>query len=132
MTERYFGIVVAVPDEFTVVINKGTEHDVQDGQKFLVLGLGDIIIDPDTKEELEKLEIVRGRVSVSHVQQKISTLKSYEYKRTEDKKEIKKVDSRSAFAAIMSQNTVTESIIPGKKYLKELNEAEVGDYVVKL
>lgn len=132
MTERYFGRVVATPDEYTVVINRGEEHEVKEGQKFLVVGQGDVIIDPETNEELEKLELVRGRVSVEHIQQKVSTLKSCEYETTEDVKEIKKVTSRGRMDMFGPQDTVTESITPGEKYLRELNGAQVGDYVIKL
>ncbi len=132
MTERYFGRVVATPDEYTVVINKGADDEVKTGQKFLVVGQGDIIVDPETNEELERLELVRGRVSVEHIQQKISTLKSCEYEKTEDVKEIKKVTSRGGFAMIGPQDSVTESITPGERYLKELNGAQVGDYIIKL
>ena len=132
MTERYFGRVVATPDEYTVVINKGADDEVKTGQKFLVVGQGDIIVDPETNEELERLELVRGRVSVEHIQQKISTLKSCEYEKTEDIKEIKKVTSLGGLAMLGPQDTVTESITPGERHLKELNGAQVGDYIIKL
>ncbi len=132
MTERYFGRVVATPDAYTVVINKGAEHEVKEGQRFLVVGQGDIIVDPETNEELERLELVRGRVSVEHIQQKISTLKSCEYEATKDVKEIKKVTARGGVAMFGPQDTVTESITPGERHLKELNSAQVGDYIIKL
>ena len=132
MTERYFGKVVSTPDKYSVVINKGTDQEVQVGQKYLVVGLGEIITDPDTGEELEKLEIVRGRVVVEHVQPKIATLKSCEYEASEDVKEIKKVTSRGGLAMFGPQDTVTESITPGAKHLKALDGAKVGDFVIKL
>jgi len=132
MTERYFGKVVSTPDEYSVVINKGSDQEVQEGQKYLVVGLGEIITDPDTGEELEKLEIVRGRVVVEHVQPKIATLKSCEYETSEDVKEIKKVTSRGGLAMFGPQDTVTESITPGEKHLKGLDGAKVGDLVIKL
>ncbi len=132
MTERYFGKVVSTPDKYSVVINKGSDQAVQVGQKYLVVGLGEIITDPDTKEELEQLEIVRGRVVVEHVQPKIATLRSCEYETSEDKKEIKKVTSRGGLAMFGPQDTVTESITPGAKHIKALDKATVGDLVIKL
>lgn len=132
MTDRYFGKVVSVPDEYNVVINKGAEQNVQMGEKFLVVGMGEVIRDPDTGEELEKLEIVRGRVVVEHVQQKIATLKSCHYEESEGVKEIKKVSSRGGLALLGPQDTVTESIKPGTKHLKALSGAEPGDLVIRL
>ncbi|WP_152662884.1 hypothetical protein [Halomonas sp. HG01] len=132
MTDRYFGKVVSKPDGYRVVVNKGYDNGVEVGQKFLVVGIGDVIRDPDTGEELEKLEIVRGRVVVDHVQQKISTLKSCEYEVSEETKEIKKVSSRGGLAVLGPQDTVTESIKPGSKHLKPLQGAGIGDLIIKL
>jgi len=133
MSEKYYGKVVAVRDEYTIVINKGSEQGVDAGQKYLVVGLGEIIIDPDTKEELEQLEIVRGRVVVTHVQKKIATAESCEYDKSADVKEIKKVSSKGTIAILGGlQDTVTESIKPGEQYLKTLDNIEVGDQIIKL
>lgn len=132
MTERYFGKVVAVRDEYTVVMDKGLNCEVATGQRYLVVGLGDVISDPETGEELERLEIVRGRVSVMHVQEKIATLKSCDYESSEDTKEIKKVTSRGGLAMFGPQDTITESITPGKRNLKALDKAEVGDYLIRI
>ena len=133
MSEKYDGKIVSVRDDYTVVINKGMEHEVKVGQKYLIIGLGEIIIDPDTKEELEQLEIVRGRVAITHVQQKIATAESCEYDKSADIKEIKKVSSKGAIAILGGlQDTVTESITPGKEYLKTLDDTKVGDQIIKL
>lgn len=132
MSARYVGKVSQVRDEFTVVINIGSEKGVVEGDKFLIVGLGEVIVDPDTQEELEQLEIVRGKASVINVQNKIATLKSYEYEKSSDVKEITKVTGGYALGAVLGQNTVTESIKPGASYLKELEGVQVGDCVIKL
>ena len=137
MSDRHFGKVVASNDNytFTIVFNKGSDHDVKEGDRFLVVGLGPTVIDPDTQEELERLEIVRGKVSVTHVQQKISTARSCEIEKSSDVKEIKKVSSRgnSGLASFLGpQDTVTESIKPGAEMLKPLVGAQLGDLVLKL
>lgn len=135
MSDRYFGMVANVIDKYTIVANRGSNQGVSIGNKFLIVTVGEAITDPDTGEELEKLEIVRGKVSVTHIQEKISTLESYEYDKSPDTKEIKKVSSngRSAFASIIGgQDTVTESIKPGQSYLKELEDVKVGDYLIKI
>ncbi|EGW21993.1 hypothetical protein [Methylobacter tundripaludum] len=132
MSVRYVGKVSQVRDEFTVVINMGSEKGVVEGDKFLIIGLGEEIVDPDTQEALEQLEIVRGKASVINVQNKISTLKSYEYEKSSDVKEITKVTGGYGMSGILGQNTVTESIKPGTSYLKELEGVQVGDCVIKL
>ncbi len=132
MAEKYFGKIVSVRNKYSVVMNKGAEDNVQVAQKYLIVELGDMIVDPDSKEELEQLEIVKGRVVVTHVQQKISTLESCEYEKNSDVKEITKVSSRGGLAGLGLQNTVTESIKPGGKTLTEINNPKVGDLVIKL
>ncbi len=134
MSDRYFAKVVNVQDKYTVVINAGREHEVKVGEKFLLVGLGETIIDPDTQESLEQLEIIRGKVVVTHVQNKIATVKSIEVERTSDVKEIKKVSNKgNAYVAFMgAQDTVTETIKPGEERLKPLENVNVGDMVIKL
>lgn len=132
MTDRYFGKVVSLLDEYKVVLNKGSEQGVQDGDKFLIVGIGDVIVDPDTGEELEQLEIVRGQVTATHIQPKISTLESCEFEQAEDVKEIKKVTARGSIAIFGPHDTTTESIKPGKRRLREINGPKAGDMVIKL
>ena len=135
MSDRYFGRVVETIDQYKVVMNKGEVDDVTAGQKFVVVGLGDIVVDPDTNEELERLEIVRGYVTVTHVQSKIATLESYKYQQYEDTREIKKGQYPPAGtigAWINYRDTATESIIPGKKRLKALEDVEIGDYMIRI
>ena len=133
MSDRYFGKLVRITDEYSVVINRGEEHGVEVGQKFILVGMGEVITDPDTGDDLEQLEIVRGKVEVTHVQNKISTSSSYEFNKDSDITEITKVRSGNTILPILgSQNTVTESVKPGRSYLKKLLEPQVGDYVIKL
>ncbi len=135
MTDRYFAKVVSARDRYTIVINAGEEKGAKVGDRFLVIGLGETIVDPDTQEELERLEIVRGKASITHVQDKISTLISCEYERSSDVKEIKKVSSKGGGGIVGflgSQDTVTESIKPGEERLKELTGVQIGDFVIKL
>lgn len=134
MSDRYFGKVVATPDRFTIVMNRGADHGISNGDMFLVVGLGQTIVDPDTQQELERLEIVRGKVSVFHVQEKISSARSCEFERSSDVKEIKKVTSRGGGVVgfLGPQDTVTESIKPGEERLRELNDAQLGDLLLKL
>lgn len=65
-----------------LVINMGSDEGVQEGNKFLVYRLGDEVIDPDTKETLETLEIIIGKGKAIHVQRKITTIETTTVKRT--------------------------------------------------
>lgn len=68
--------VAKVIDPFKVVINRGADDGVKVGQRFLVYGFGDDIVDPDTRETLGRLEIVRGTGVATHVQSKLAILNS--------------------------------------------------------
>jgi hypothetical protein len=125
--ERYDGKIASKTNAYTLILNKGTAHGVKIGDIFKIVSLGDMIIDPDSGEPLDALEIVKGTVKVTHIQEKISTLESIDYISEPDKQEIVK---RSAGSwGILGQETVT--ITPGKKKLKPLNDVCVGDYVIK-
>lgn len=133
--DRYYAKVVQVQDKYTVIINAGSERGLRIGSLFLIVGLGETIVDPDTNEELERLEIVRGKAEVTHVQSKIATLRSAEYERASDVKEIKKVTSRGgSITSFMPQDTVTELIKPGEEHIKELKlkGAQIGDFAIEL
>lgn len=132
MNERYFAKVVHVQDNYTVVINAGSLRDVKPGKRFLLVGLGEVIVDPDTNEELERLEVVRGTGVVTHVQDKIATLRSSEYDKSPEEKEIKKVTSRGGFAILagVPQDTVTETVKPGEPILREFRGVQVGDFAI--
>lgn len=144
MNDRYYAKVVHVKDRFNVVINAGSGRGLKVGTKFLIVGLGETIVDPDTNEEIERLEIVRGKTEVVHVQEKVATLCSIEYEFTQDVKEITKVknvatpNSRNLGSLdFFARNpepkeTITESIKPGTRRLKDLSGAQVGDYAIAL
>jgi hypothetical protein len=66
---------------FELVIEWGTEHGVKVGDRFLVFGYGPRLSDPDTGEDLGILEVVRGRGIVTHVQDRVATLRSTERRR---------------------------------------------------
>ena len=68
--------VAQVRDEYTVVLNKGSEHGITDGQRFLIYAIGDEVTDPDTGKALGALEIVKGTGRATHVQAKMCTVAS--------------------------------------------------------
>ena len=70
--------VVEILSPYQIVLNCGSENGISEGQRFLIYGSGKIIKDPDTGEDLETLEIVRGKGKVIHLQSKICTVESVE------------------------------------------------------
>ena len=69
--------VVKVLDEYLVVINRGSDHGIKKGDAFLVYFVeGEELRDPNTGEALGHLEVVRGSGSATHVQPKLTTLRT--------------------------------------------------------
>lgn len=57
-----------------VVINRGMQHGVKDGDLYLIYVEGPEIFDPETNESLGTLELIRGRGRVIHRQDRMSTI----------------------------------------------------------
>lgn len=72
------GKVAAILDQYTLVLNIGSENGVKKGLKFVIYELGDSIKDPETETELGSLEIVKGFAEVVNVQEKLCTVRSSE------------------------------------------------------
>lgn len=68
--------VAKIIDEYTVVINRGRHQGIKEGQRFLIYSIGEEIIDPDTKQSLGQLEIVKGTGKVAHLQDSMSQVSS--------------------------------------------------------
>jgi len=60
--------VAKVLDEFRVVLNAGEADGVKTGMIFAIFSIGEKIVDPDSRDILGRLEIVKGRVRIEHVQ----------------------------------------------------------------
>jgi len=69
-------VVHVSTNDHQVTINRGAEHGVKLGYRYLVYELGEQITDPDTFETLGRLEVVKGTGVVIHVQEKMATLQS--------------------------------------------------------
>lgn len=68
--------VAKVINQHNLVINKGLSDNIRIGQRFLVYTIGESIFDPETKEDLGQLEIVKGTGVAIHVQDKITIIES--------------------------------------------------------
>ena len=70
--------VVSIIDEFRVVINRGKDDGVTMGDRYLIYNLGEEVKDPDTNEDLGRVEIIKGRGSVVHLQKRLATIQTTE------------------------------------------------------
>ena len=71
--------IAEIINKTKIAINKGYKDGVKKGMEFIIYNEGAPIYDPSTKEQLGKVEIVKGRVVVSHVQEKISIAETPKY-----------------------------------------------------
>lgn len=70
------GKVAAIIDDTTLIINVGQKQGVEEGMGFVVYSEHQEIVDPDSGATLGKWEIVKAQLSVSHVQEYMSTVRS--------------------------------------------------------
>lgn len=132
MNSEYFGKVAFIKSNYEVVINKGSDHGVGIGDKFIIYKLSDEVIDPDTNQSLGFLEDIKGTGVVTHIQEKIATLESNDYIKESDKTEIVKTKKNNSLYSILSEGVQeTTKIIPGSITKKDFTRITVGDFVKK-
>ncbi|TRT86284.1 MAG: hypothetical protein EWV82_05875 [Microcystis aeruginosa Ma_AC_P_19900807_S299] len=69
--------VVKVIDDYKLVMNRGEQNGIREGQRMMVYRIDDEeILDPHTGESLGFLELVRGTGRIIFVQDKISIIES--------------------------------------------------------
>jgi len=74
--------VTRILNEHQLILNVGLKQGVQKGMTFVIYEEGEEIADPDSGEPLGKLEMVKGEVEISHVQESLSLAQSKELHRT--------------------------------------------------
>jgi hypothetical protein len=117
------GHVIAIISESAVIINLGRANQVSKGMKFVIFEEGEMIKDLNG-HDLEKLEIAKGEVEVTNVQEKISTAESF----TRAKRIYNPLEY-TPFAAreITEVETVPLGAKPTMKI--QLSAVKVGDWV---
>ena len=76
---KHDGLVAKIISERKVVLNKGSQDGISDGDQFVVFSLGEEIHDPKTSESLGILEDIKGKGEVIHVQNHMCTIETYEF-----------------------------------------------------
>ena len=72
-------VLPKIVDNQTIVLNIGRENGVFMDDKFVVFDLGEEVLDPETGENLGKLEDIKGKGKVIHVQNHLCTIETYEF-----------------------------------------------------
>ena len=117
--------VASVLDDYKLVLNAGSNSNIKVGQRYLIYSLGDEeIIDPDTNESLGFLEIVKGTGKVTHVQDKMCTVESDEYKILP--KTTRKRKSYSIFS-----DSIVEETEPEREQLP-FSDPVIGDFAKRV
>ena len=75
--EMIEGQITKVPNPYTVVINRGDIHGVEEDMRFIIYRIGDDIIDPETGDSLGELEYVKAKVKITYVAEKYSIAETY-------------------------------------------------------
>ncbi|MGK7958479.1 MAG: hypothetical protein AB4063_24960 [Crocosphaera sp.] len=117
--------VAKVIDNSKLVINRGSEHGIREGQRMLVYYVSDEDIkDPNTGDSLGYLELVRGTGKIIFIQDKLSILESDKIKNiTKTYNYLHEKMTLSDMRPNERSETVTESkIIP-------FENPEIGDLV---
>lgn len=116
--------------EDKVVINLGSDDGIMIGDKFLIYGLGDKIIDDG--EYLETLELTKGVGVAVHVQKKITTLDSDTYIDEGSTTEIITPESPFAKLSYLGTGFSQKKIIHPKKKREKFDKVEIGDFARRL
>jgi hypothetical protein len=116
-------MIAHVQDDYTVVINRGTDDGIKPGQRFLVYSeTNEEIQDPETGKSLGTLEIVKGTGIITHAQDRMATIKSDS--RMPPQRRIYRASS--TMEAIYWKLGLPEEIVdPGKR--EPFDDPQVGD-----
>lgn len=90
-----------------VILSAGSQEGVREGMVFLIYQLGEPILDPETNESLGQLEIIKGRVKVYHVQEKICHASTFSHKKT---RVVDPLEALRAFTSREVEETVFEQL----------------------
>lgn len=112
--------VVEIISPYQVILNCGIEKGYLNGQVFLIYGLGKTIKDLDTGEDLETLEVVRGKGKIIHLQNKICTIESVEIDEIPTT-----ITRKNPFGNVWGMGPTEETQLRRNK--RAFNEVQIGD-----
>ena len=129
MNEFKIAKVVHIIDQENIVINAGENKGIKIGDRFIIFGIGTELFDPDTKESLGRLELVRGEGVVEHVQEKMCIVKSDEYVLEPSVTEIKSYPNPLGMLTYSGVAVGEKKIVkPSKRTRIEFRNVMEGDF----
>jgi len=114
-------VVHTLSDDHEVVLNRGSVDGIRYGQRFLVYRLGQEIFDPSSKESLGRLELVAGTGKVTHVQDRMCTVRS-----DMTGKPQKRISQYRNPVVRMAGDKIVEELMPPEAL--PFNDPRVGDF----
>lgn len=120
-------VVAKVKNDFSLVINIGSEDGIKKGDKFLVYHVEtEEMKDPITGESLGYLETVRGTGEAVHVQPKMTTIESNR------KEKPRKVVTRHGTGVNILSSLMGETVEYPEPESAPFDNPQVGDKVKKI
>jgi hypothetical protein len=116
---KFPATVVTIIDPYKVVINRGAEHDIKEGQRFLLYKLYNEEIKDTSGESLGYLEIPKGTGKVINIQERMSIIESDRWEPS--MKTVVKRKQSTLFPPI------EEEITTPSNRLKPFDNPEIGD-----
>lgn len=120
-------IVAKIINSEKIVINRGRNDGIEPGQRFQLYEDGEDIIDPETKESLGCIEIIKGTGKAIHVQDKMTTIAS-DMKAAPSKTIRRNPSSMGTFlGSSIARNFQEEEILPPETI--DFEDPKIGDRV---
>lgn len=79
MTNRENYKIIKVINEQNIVINAGKDKGLEEGTELEIFTPGEVLVDPETKEELGTLDIVKADIELTTLYEKFSICKNSAY-----------------------------------------------------
>ncbi len=115
------GKIAKILDEYNVVINAGRKQGVCEGMTFVIFTVSeDEVKDPETDEGLGRLETVKGYVTATHVQDRVSICTAQPFARAAAEGEAK---VQTLSGAMMAESLRYRS---GSEYRLNVNPSQVS------
>ena len=123
--------VARIIDSTQIVLAAGENDGVTKGMEFVIYDLSDQIFDPETKEDLGRIELVKGKVIAEHVQEKITIA------RTPSRIIDRIFDPLASVGDFFTKRTVKETVqdqlkVEGATAIQKDQVVRVGDSVRSL
>ena len=126
------GKVATILNTRELTINRGSLDGVEVGMRFKIVEEAEMVVDPDTKEELGTITREKIRVTAADVQPRFSIARTYETYQTEEP-----VPNQSLFAPLTRTITKVRTLAgssfdPIESYDESKGFVSVGDKAVQI